>query len=267
MSSIPHRANQGDEPASRSGRALPSEPGRHDSSGHPCAPPSPGTQGRAATGGGTLALLALLFLASFLTVGCREGATTDGSPAPGSVEKVFERGPVKAVMRLDNPTPSIADRITLEMEVTFDEDHEVEFPGFGERLEQFGIVDFVSTQPALMDGGKVRQSRRYVLEPFLSGEYIIPEMTIRFRKADGSDDKVHELLTEEMKVQVSSLLPEEAENLEIHEIAPPVELPRPRPAWIGPLAGGATVVVLAAILMLCAVFPAIVMTVPRLLGP
>jgi hypothetical protein len=153
-------------------------------------------------------------------------------------------------MRLDNPTPSIADRITLEMEVIADEDHEVELPGFGEQLEQFGIVDFTSTQPELMDGGKIRQSRRYVLEPFLSGEYIIPAMTIHFHKADGSEDKVHELLTEELKVQVSSLLPEEAENLEIHEIAPPVDLPKPRPDWLWPLGGGLAAVVLAAILML-----------------
>ena len=38
------------------------------------------------------------------------------------------------------------------MEVTADEAYEVEMPAFGEKLEQFGIVDFTTTQPELLDG-------------------------------------------------------------------------------------------------------------------
>ena len=67
-------------------------------------------------------------------------------------------------------------------------------------------------------------------------------MTFRFRKRDGADERGHELETEELKVVVSSLLPEEAENLEIHEIAPPVELPKnaaPGLALAGRRRGGA----------------------------
>jgi hypothetical protein len=166
---------------------------------------------------------------------------------PGAVEKTFERGPVKTILRLDNPTPSIADRITLELEVTSDEGYRVELPGFGEKLEQFGIVDFSSSQPELIDGGKVRQTKRYILEPFLSGEYVIPPMTITFRDEGGEEEKEHELVTEELKVTVSSLLPEDAGDLEIHEIAPPVEMPKPRPRWIGPVSGILAAVIVAVV--------------------
>jgi len=163
--------------------------------------------------------------------GCGGGGDDAERSKGGGLEKVFERGPVKVVLRLDNPKPSIADRITLEMVVTADESYEVEMPAFGEKLEQFGIVDFNSTQPELLDGGRVRETRSYVLEPFLSGEYHIPAMTYRFKKRDGDEGEGYELETEELKVVVSSLLPEQAENLEIHEIAPPVELPKKRDFW------------------------------------
>lgn len=206
----------------------------------------PGPRGYAPCLGVVVTGLALLL------VGCGEKKETgeQSSKREGGVEKVYERGPLKVVLWLDNPEPTIADRITLEMEMTSDEAYEVTPPAFGEKLEQFGITDFRSTPPELVGDGKVRESRTYELEPFLSGEYTIPPMTFRFAKKDGSDEEPHELETEELTVTVSSLLPEDAENLEIHEIAPPVELPKPTPAWLWPTVAGIGAVVLTALGMI-----------------
>jgi hypothetical protein len=74
-------------------------------------------------------------------------------------------------------------------------------------------------------------------------------MTFRFRKADDSEEKGHELETEEIVVVVSSLLPEEADDLEIHEIEPPVELAKPTTHWLWPLLGGGFAVILAVLFM------------------
>ena len=65
-----------------------------------------------------------------------------------------------------------------------------------------------------------------MLEPFLSGEYIIPPMPITFRKKGADEEEDHTLETEEVTVTVRSLLPENIEDLTIHEIKPPVDLPR-----------------------------------------
>ena len=66
--------------------------------------------------------------------------------------------------------------------------------------------------------------RTYELEPFLSGEYAIPPMTVRF-SAEG-DTLVHTVESDTLTVRVNSILPEDASKLEIKDIAGPVEIPR-----------------------------------------
>lgn len=216
---------------------------------------SAGTCGKGATVPATRSghVVAVAVALGMLLAGCGEKKEEGGEEAvrrEGGLEKVHERGPLKVVVHLDNPEPTIADRLTLELETTIGEEYEVTPPAFGEKLDQFGIRDFGVSQPELLGDGKVRETRRYVLEPFLSGDYVIPPMTFRFRKADGSDEE-HELVTEEIKVTVTSLLPEEAAaKLEIHEVAPPVALPKPTPPWLWPLVGGLAAVVIAALVIL-----------------
>lgn len=190
--------------------------------------------------------LVMLIACALLGCGTKEKSAEDKAKPEWKLERVHERGPLKVVLRLDNPTPTIADRINLEMEMTVREEYEVTPPRFGEKLEQFGIFDFTESQPKLDDQGVVRSSRSYVLEPYLSGKFVIPAMTFRFRKTDGSEEEDHELQTEVIEVTVSSLRPEEAADLEIHEIEPPVELAKPTPSWVLPAAVGGLAVVLAA---------------------
>lgn len=213
----------------------------------------PRSQSRRGRAGELFAFAALvLCLLSFALTGCgqRKQEELKSVSFEHGLEKVYERGPLKVVMRLDKPTPTIAERVTLQLEVTASEEYEVTPPKFGEKLEQFGIADFSETQPELVEEGKTRQSRTYILEPFLSGEYLIPAMTYRFKKRDGSEDKEHELQTEELTVKVSSLLAEDAAKLEIHEIAPPVELAKPAPGWLWPLVAGIGAVAVAVVIMI-----------------
>jgi hypothetical protein len=127
----------------------------------------------------------------------------------------------------------------------------VKLPAFGEKLEQFGIVDYRTGQPELTGPGRVRLRRAYVLEPFLSGTYKVPAMTVQFW-AKGDDANPHRIETEEFEVQVTSLLPEDLSNLTIADIAPPLELPRTpwRWAWLS-AAGLGLVAALAWLLLWC----------------
>jgi hypothetical protein len=129
---------------------------------------------------------------------------------------------------VDRQEATIADRVRLVLEATADETHEVQLPAFTDKLDQFAVADYRSPPLQLLHGGKVLHRRSYVLEPFLSGEYRIPAMTVTFWNKGEKEPKRHTAESEEITVRVKSLLPEQAEKLDIRDIAPPVALPASR---------------------------------------
>ena len=182
-----------------------------------------------------------LVLLTVLLAACGGPKKVDNAAPTVGFEKTFERGPVTVVVRIDKKEPTIADRIRLELEVTSDEDTKVTLPTLGAELSSFGIVDYTTSQPELTRDGKVRQTRAYVLEPFLSGKYEIPPFKFPFVR---EKEPEHLLETEAIPIEVKSLLPEDAKNLDIHDIAGPVNLPKK------PGAGPGIVLVLVLLLVL-----------------
>ena len=147
------------------------------------------------------------------------------------IHKTVERGPITVRLDLDKKELTIADRLNLTLTAIADEDYDVTLPGFGEKLEQFGIVDYHTSQPELTENNRTRISRSYVLEPFLSGEHTIPAMKIMFEKKSTTDATGHEIETEALTVNVTSLLPENIEKMKLHDIKPPRNLPRSNTLW------------------------------------
>ena len=170
---------------------------------------------------------------------CLPSCKKDVSPAPDKapqvkiepVNKVYERGPVRLELDITPPEITIADRLTLSMTVVADEAVEIEFPPFGEKLEQFGVVDYNTTLPELVDKNKKKIRRTYILEPFLSGDYTIPPLKVRFHMKDEKTDESHEIETEPVTINVKSLLPEKMAELKIHDIKPPVAYPPSYKVW------------------------------------
>lgn len=148
------------------------------------------------------------------------------------IHKTFERGPISVLLDMDKAEITIADRLNLTLSVIFDEDYDVQLPKFGEKLEQFGIVDYHTSQPSLTGNNQSKISRSYLLEPFLSGEYEIPPMTVHFKKKGDSNDTLHEISTEGITIHVTSLLPENFEKLTLHDIKPPEDLPQFYDLWL-----------------------------------
>lgn len=197
-------------------------------------------------------IFAFTALALSLLGACKETQTekADAETFDG-IEKKHERGPLQVVIRVSPKEPTIADKIELSLEVTIAEDYKIEMPSFGEKLEQFGIRDFRESQPRLVDGNRMRTVRTYELEPFLSGDYVIPPMKFAFSgksAGGGSDVKVtdeHTLETEPIDLTIRSLLDQKKEALVIHEIAPPVSLEKPSAAPFWTKVGGLVVGVIA----------------------
>lgn len=150
------------------------------------------------------------------------------------IHKEFERGPVKVILDVDKKEISIAERLNLTISIIAEQGYEVKLPGFGEKLEQFGIIDYQTSTPKLLDSNKTKISRSYILEPFLSGNYNIPPMKFKFFKKDESEQEEHTLETEEIEIIVKSLLPETMKDLKIYDIIPPVKIPfrHTKAVWI-----------------------------------
>ncbi|MEO0445198.1 MAG: hypothetical protein AAF191_03880, partial [Verrucomicrobiota bacterium] len=140
------------------------------------------------------------------------------------IERITDRGPFQLLVRAFPKEPTIADRVTFVLTVTASEDDEITFPPFGEKLDQFGIVDYETSEPKLVNEGMLEVTRTYELEPFLSGDYVISPMTVEILSA--ADDKVYEVESEELLLEVRSLLPEEKDSLTLHGIAGPQSLPK-----------------------------------------
>ena len=149
------------------------------------------------------------------------------APAHG-LERISERGPVHASVRVEPDDPVIGDALTLEISVRAEPGVELLMPAFGEALDRFAIVDFVPRESVDAQGNSIA-SQRYTLQPARSGKLSIPPIAIEFvdrrpgqkPAPDGLD--AYELLTERIEIEIASLLPADA----------PLEL-RPAKETLGP---------------------------------
>jgi hypothetical protein len=155
-----------------------------------------------------------------------------GKKEETGIHETVDRGPATLFLDIDRKEITVAERLNLKITMVVDEDYEVKLPRFGEKLDQFGIVDYRTTQPELTEDNQKKVSRSYVLEPFLSGEYIIPSMEVTFWKEGEEETEAHKIETPEVTIAVKSILPEDLEEVKLNEIKPPVSFPRSYSLWI-----------------------------------
>lgn len=172
------------------------------------------------------------------------GVSGDRNEAPAyEIDRTVTRGPVDLRVAASRDTISIAERLELLVEARADSGWVVELPAFGDKLQDFGIVDYATDPPRLGTDGRVVSRRTYELEPFLSGRYTIPPMTVAFREE--GDTIVHRVESDTLRVEVTSVLSADSTALELREIAGPAEVPADRrwliaiPAALAAIAVGA----------------------------
>ncbi|MBN1410278.1 MAG: hypothetical protein JW969_05500 [Spirochaetales bacterium] len=144
-----------------------------------------------------------------------------------AINKEYERGPIKVNLKADKKELTIAEKLNVDLEIRIDRDHEIEMPDFPESEQQFKVADYHDAPSRLLDDKQVLYVRKYVLEPFLSGDYKIPSLKVLFWSKSEGRDKAHEIETEAVDIKVNSILAEDMKDLAIADISGPVALPPP----------------------------------------
>ncbi|MCU0915105.1 MAG: hypothetical protein MUC88_11150 [Planctomycetes bacterium] len=164
--------------------------------------------------------------------GCGKGSQDAAGKTQFEVDKVYEKGPATVHVRLDKTKMTIADTVLLQLEATLQPGYEIQMPKVDKLLENFGIVDWDNLGSKLDDKNDVVTTYQYRLEPFLSGKYDLPAFTFRFQDAN-DPNATHELASEPITVEVTSLLGDQRANLVIEDIEDVVEMPKePSHAWL-----------------------------------
>ena len=157
--------------------------------------------------------------------GCEKAGDTK-KETEFEIDKLYERGPLTAHIRLDKGKITIAETVILELEAALEPGYELRMSKVDKVLENFGIVDWDNPGNKLDENNNVVSTYRYRLEPFLSGTYAIPAFTFEFSDANGIEEKKYELTTEPIEIEVTSLLGEQRSELVIADIEDVVEMPQ-----------------------------------------
>jgi len=188
-------------------------------------------------------------------LGCDDGNQTGDREKSFEIDRKFERGPLTVQVKVQKEKITIADTLWVRLEATIDEGYEVTMPAVAEFLakeNRWGILDYESPPDKLVEDNRLLVQREYRLEPILTGQYTIPALKFVFRKktpvqpeADNAkpedkrsdeDQKIsqqneHKFFTEEIPIEVTSLLDEQRDDLTIADIKDVTILPRRFPTW------------------------------------
>lgn len=189
-----------------------------------------------------------------LVAGCAAVRAPDGAAAAWDVDHAYAGDPVAVRLRVDRLRITTAQVVQVEVEVDAPEGVAVRLPGAAQFAGSGFDVSLRTEPPALTDDGRTRHLRGYRLEPFLAGDYPLPELAVGWT-APGQEAAT--LSTEALTVQVSSVLgaddrpagaaaPDGAEAVpELREVGAPI--PAPLRWWRPALAGIAALGVAAAV--------------------
>ncbi|GBE03433.1 hypothetical protein BMS3Abin09_00348 [bacterium BMS3Abin09] len=145
---------------------------------------------------------------------------------------------------IDRDSIAIGDKIKYIIEVKADDKMEIQNPVIDKALTGFAVRDFGSSKSGLF--GKKTRSFWFLLDTYETGKYTIPGATVKYREKGSKDWQ--ELLTNEVKLEVKSLLGDVTEKADIKDIKGPVGFPDRLYLYI--FSGAAAALVIAAVIFL-----------------
>jgi len=140
-----------------------------------------------------------------LLAGCAEPKAPPKAeePASAAITKTTDVGPVVARVSLAPESPRVGDVLTLTLEVEAEPNTTVELPPFGEALGRFSVLQF-KPRSEQREGGKRADIEVYTLQAPGSGRQRIPQLRVEYKVGD---EPVRELLTDEIPVDIQSVVP------------------------------------------------------------
>lgn len=145
-------------------------------------------------------------------------AGVQDAPKPRSTPpetQQVEAGPIRLELTLDRTTMNAAETLDATLDVISEPAVVVELPAASDKLGEFSVESSSDDPPVAASGdgpGRTRLRRRFRLTPFLPGEYTLPALDVRWRRA--GTDVAGVARTAPVTVRVVSLLPEHAQNAE-----------------------------------------------------
>ena len=195
----------------------------------------PGTSIRRCAAGLAMAL-------GLAAVSCTPTASDAPAKDAGKpIEQVARLGPVTATVRLERSNLSLDDLIPLTVSAEAVDGIDVRMPDLVKTPGRFAVQDQDRVGPVRVADGRRRWTDRYKLDVYVSGEYTVPALEVRFcdrrtkRATSGATtqpgDPWRVLRTKALVFQVAGLKIDEKDLTRIRDIAGPVELPVPRRSW------------------------------------
>lgn len=144
---------------------------------------------------------------------------------PPEFARVYTQDQLSLRLSIAHQRITSAQRLQLTLEATSAENYAVAFPAAGDDFGDFAVVGLVKSDPFLTEEGMVAVQQSYTLEPSGPGKLTIPALLVSSWQKDLEEAPVTELKTEAVPVTVDSLLPENAAEATLSDIAPPVAQP------------------------------------------
>lgn len=140
-----------------------------------------------------------------------DSSDTAGAAAPLRTEAV--RGPVKVTVEVSPAKPRLSDDVALTLTIEVDDGVACELPPFGDSIGGMIVRSYRTPLPEVQPGKRVLR-QHYVLEPADTGAHLIRPITVTFTDGrPGGDGLSHQVETDPLTVEVSSLLGAEAPSL------------------------------------------------------
>ena len=121
----------------------------------------------------------------------------------------------------DKTSAAIGDKIKYTIFIEKDKDIEIEPETFGQNFGNFAIKDFGSLRRIFFNREKI--SQWYILDTYITGKTTIPKVTIKYKRKKDKDWS--QIDTNELSVEVKSLLDKAGPNIQMRDIKGPAGLP------------------------------------------
>lgn len=184
----------------------------------------PGQRNRVCKNFLTPMVLCLLIVS--LQTACTSEPGKDTAARDPGIAQTYVQNQFTVIERLSKKEITIAEQLTLVLETEVPENTAVEFPAYVASLGDFTLKDTRILPPRMTGtGDKIRVVHQvtYLLEPYLSGIYTIPAMTVTYRSRENDTD-VTKVVTEKFEIPVQSLLGPDTDRVEIKDIKPPLAM-------------------------------------------
>jgi hypothetical protein len=182
-----------------------------------------------------LFILVFLILLAVFSVGWTQNVPDTVQSAPG----------IEIVSSVDRAEIYIGDLINYRLTIIHDSDIVLTPPPIGANLGAFDVKDYQADDEQSLEDGRIKIESRFLLTTFTTGDYIIPPIPIEYMLAD-STKKI--LISEPVPICVKSLLAEDADTADIHDLKTLIEFKPKIPLWYY-FAGGLLLILIVAVLV------------------